>query len=369
MKVVDDKVIVNRDTLFTMLWETPVSKFASKHDIPEKEIRKVCNKYVIPLPSRGYWAKRRYKKKLKVPVLDKIDGGNPELVLKKKSFRENSVDPKVSLQEQVFPKKLVNPCDEAIALKNDIEERKPRLSRDREGIIESGRGVFDVAVSKSNMSRAIRIVDAFIKLSRELGYDLNLSGQTEICVDGQWLKVRIREKSKRVVVDSSSSWIETKLVLTGVLAFQIVDINYEREWKDGKVVRLEDSFHKIMPWLQKKAAELNLQKEESRKWQEEYRKRQEEENDRKALFQKEKDDFKFLLTLSEKVRWANEIRLLVKQTLEKGRVPVGFEGWQFDQWIRWAKAKADWCDPFVDFEDEILEGSDLLDCLAGKLST
>lgn len=367
-KLKDGGIRISRGELYKLAWEKSVSKFSTEYGLSVDQVRKVCKEFQIPLPSSGYWSKLKFGKSVVIDPLPEIPSGNPEIVLNEQKSVKSIVVQDVPKELKTVPEKLSKPCSEAIALRDDMKEKKPRPYHDRKGVIESSNGVFDVAVSKSNIGRSVRIVDSFLKLAKELGYDVRFRSKTEICVDGQWLKVRIREKSKRLEVENSRGWKETRLELTGDLAFQMIDTYYEREWKDGKVTKLEDSFHKIMPWLRKKAAERNVQKEESRKWHEGYMKKREEEEARKRLIQQEKDNFKLLLTLSEKVRLAKEIRSVVNLAEESKVVPVGFYGWQFEEWVKWAKAKADWCDPFVSRGDRLLTNEDLEEAITREVS-
>lgn len=54
---VDDQ-FWNRDELYKDVWETPMWTLATKYGISDVGLAKVCRKLMIPLPGRGYWAKK-----------------------------------------------------------------------------------------------------------------------------------------------------------------------------------------------------------------------------------------------------------------------------------------------------------------------
>ena len=50
---------VNRQALYEEVWKDPVTVVAARYGLSDVGLAKLCKKLVIPLPSRGYWAKVR----------------------------------------------------------------------------------------------------------------------------------------------------------------------------------------------------------------------------------------------------------------------------------------------------------------------
>ena len=48
----------NRDSLYEEVWATPMAKLAKQYGISDVGLAKVCRKLAIPVPGRGYWAKK-----------------------------------------------------------------------------------------------------------------------------------------------------------------------------------------------------------------------------------------------------------------------------------------------------------------------
>jgi len=52
----------NREELYNEIWEQPLVKVAAKYGISAVMLGKVCRKLQIPLPGRGFWAKKKFGK-------------------------------------------------------------------------------------------------------------------------------------------------------------------------------------------------------------------------------------------------------------------------------------------------------------------
>ena len=48
----------NREELYKEIWEQPMLKLAPKYGISSVMLGKVCRKLQIPVPRRGYWARK-----------------------------------------------------------------------------------------------------------------------------------------------------------------------------------------------------------------------------------------------------------------------------------------------------------------------
>jgi hypothetical protein len=50
----------DREELYEKVWSRPVTHVAKEYGLSDVGIAKVCRKLSIPLPGRGYWAKKQY---------------------------------------------------------------------------------------------------------------------------------------------------------------------------------------------------------------------------------------------------------------------------------------------------------------------
>ncbi len=62
-------VHITREALYEKVWSKPISKIASRFNLSDRGLGKLCARYDIPVPPRGWWAKKRHGHKVKqVPL-------------------------------------------------------------------------------------------------------------------------------------------------------------------------------------------------------------------------------------------------------------------------------------------------------------
>src|ERR1700728_3976317 len=62
----------NRDELYEDVWEQPLTSLVSKYGVSAVAIGKTCRKLQVPLPGRGYWAKKAHGHPVTPKPLPKI---------------------------------------------------------------------------------------------------------------------------------------------------------------------------------------------------------------------------------------------------------------------------------------------------------
>jgi hypothetical protein len=62
-------VELSREELYEKIWSIPGSKLAKEFGISDVALAKICRKFRIPKPSRGYWARPEMGRKLSKPPL------------------------------------------------------------------------------------------------------------------------------------------------------------------------------------------------------------------------------------------------------------------------------------------------------------
>jgi len=71
---------LEREVLYRLVWEAPVSEVATRLGISDVGLAKVCRRTAIPLPAKGYWAKVAAGSDLKPPNLPPAPPGLPRLI-------------------------------------------------------------------------------------------------------------------------------------------------------------------------------------------------------------------------------------------------------------------------------------------------
>src|SRR5262245_66546439 len=60
---------ITRRDLFERVWAEPIQKLSKEYGLSDVGLAKVCRRYDIPIPPRGYWAKKQAGKRVSKPAL------------------------------------------------------------------------------------------------------------------------------------------------------------------------------------------------------------------------------------------------------------------------------------------------------------
>ena len=60
---------ISRNDLFERVWAEPIQKVSKDYGLSDVGLAKICRRYNIPIPPRGYWAKKQAGKRVSKPVL------------------------------------------------------------------------------------------------------------------------------------------------------------------------------------------------------------------------------------------------------------------------------------------------------------
>jgi hypothetical protein len=319
----------------------------------------------IPVPKVGHWQKLIFGKKIQQPSLPANYSGYNEVTLIERTEIEKDaigeISPLKSLQYEIentfkdyleVPEKLTKPDKLVIAARESINNNKWHQSS---GIVSCLRGELDIRAEKANISRALRFMDALIKLLRARGHDVLLDdNSTYALVKNQRFDISLREKAKRVPRPDSLS--SSEYLPTGILVLKIDRIFHTKEWSDGKN-KLEDQLSSILAKLEISSDELNADQL--------IRNKEREEREKEAVLRKEfqKRQEKELLAFKEivekAVRWHKAVNLRnYIDTVEQKAIAGNTISEELTNWLDWARKKADWYDPFIEKEDELLEDVD-----------
>lgn len=71
---------LTREELYQRVWETPMQQLASEFGMSGRGLAKICARFEIPVPPRGYWARKAAGQKLPQPKLKKPKVPVPEQI-------------------------------------------------------------------------------------------------------------------------------------------------------------------------------------------------------------------------------------------------------------------------------------------------
>lgn len=355
-----NKSILRKD-LYNQVWSLPLNKLAPKFDLTPTLLKTICLKNDIPLPEVGHWIKLKHSvdnpaKPLPSPSenylinFDLYEVGTPEspqarlAKLKREILNDKSLDFTV-------PARLVKPHPLIIEAKAGLENfQKERYFT--KGTIVFARGeTVSIAVAKEHIPRALRFMDAFIKLVKKRGHTIEVDSTTKIIINGQKIEVRFREILKRKT-HPEYSWITS--MPSGILSFRF-DSKGHSEWRDSQKRPLEQRLPEILAKLEYVSEELISYQIYLEQGWEKQRIQREKEQKVKAKRDKEISDFRALINNSGRWQKSESLRRYLKE-YETRLKEENCLNPEVIEWLKWAKKKADWYDPFIESEDETFQG-------------
>ena len=371
-------VTLTREELYAQVWQTPMSRLADQYGISGNGLSKICRRFDIPYPPRGYWAKKTAGKKVEIIALPPVRGRAPGSItigrasrnlpnsevsvdLRKKvdSVREDAANVKV-------PDRLVRPHSIIARWLANYEHRK----RDaRHGHNSWARDLVKQEAFTPCDRRQHRILNALFKALESIGAKIEQDERQKLFaeLDGEKIEFQIREKLKQVKrpltkqekrwrLSGEKDW-KQELQPTGKLAFAIKTYfprGLRTEWLETDEKPMEillpdiiASFVVAGPFLTeqtKKRREIERQRHIAEQ------KRHEEQQQRR------RDENRWRRFLEIAQQW-KDAELAREFLLNVNKESLDFErdisGTSLGEWIAWAEQRVQEHDPLLGNVEEI----------------
>jgi hypothetical protein len=358
---------LSRKELYDLVWSIPMTSLSKRFGTTDTKFRAICKKMNVPIPKAGHWQRIQYGKKVEIPDLPPEDSETIISTIDLIPVGEKKVDRFEQLKEDIeenckqylkVKRKINDPDIVTLEVKKNLEGRTPSHYGREKGYISTYRSPIRFFVTPKNSSRALRILDAFVKLVRARNHEILLNGWNyEIILGDDRYEFGIREKQVRG--ESSERGYAYDYKATGLLVLSTGRFWRKREYTDGKLP-LERQLSSIV-------AHLEYQEELWIKEMEEQRARQAIVDEKNRIMQEqvkrkqtEKENFKELLKKSKRWHKANILREYIDR-FEQNSLKNNTLSEELKEWITWARDKADWFDPFTRKPDAFLTDDDLKD--------
>lgn len=377
---------VKRSELYQLVWQQPMIRLAEAYGLSDVGLAKICQKYDIPKPPRGYWARVEHGQTPSQTPLPERDQDD-EIPLRELS---NGADSPSGLQEDV--KRLVaaeKREDMRITIGDSLrgshklvrqanKELQGASTDQGDMIIPPGDLTLDISTSKANLRRALLIMDALLKALEIRGH--GVAPGPKVTIFDATVPFRLAEplETRREQPDEHDldgpyrfghSLFHDQRFPSGQLTLEIHGGGWyggyggQRTWRDTKTHRLEDRLNKFVAGLIKWAA-LTKERDEERKREEEVRRqkelRREEEARRLAelreQYKVEEARVNELLAQAKNFEESKRVRDLIEAVREAqpADLPI-VPGGEVDEWIEWAGRQADRLDPLRPSPPSILD--------------
>jgi hypothetical protein len=387
-----ETVTYRRAELYDQVWKDPVRSVARSYGISDVWLAKLCRKLSVPLPGRGYWARKRAGWEAKQVPLSPIPEGKPSEITvprrRQQAFlrqllRHGEIGgerPTPPRPNVTVPETLDNPHKLIAAARKLLRGRE-----DSDGYL-SCRDVscINVCVTKGSLDRALRIMDAILRAIERLGYPVEVTrplsqeereyqrhtfgnvpdNATRVLVAGEWIEFGISERLNSVRIPAEppkwikgkerESWLQsgyqtTRHMPSGALALKITNCEYigiRTTWRDATHQRVDKCLGAFVAYLPIAAEAKRLDRLEkerrAREWEEEKRRKEEA----RARAQKEAEREKRLQEEIRDWRLARDTRAYVAEirALLASNGPVKASSALLDD-IEWMDAFAERIDP------------------------
>ncbi|MGC8494152.1 MAG: hypothetical protein ACP5SH_20700 [Syntrophobacteraceae bacterium] len=189
-----------RKELYDLVWSEPVTKLAKRFGLSNVGFAKHCRKLDVPLPPRGYWAKKQAgQTPRKTPLSE--PGKDYWIEFHERPKDDRPPDPALQLIKSMdfkkarpVPKELSDPHELVRKAFTILGGAEPNLN----GILTPKQECLDIRISPEQLQRALRIFDTLIKAVEANGHRVEiLDSETVALVDGITLPFTLFEELQR----------------------------------------------------------------------------------------------------------------------------------------------------------------------------
>ena len=368
-----EMVRIERRKLYEEIWATPIHRVAKRYGVSDVGLAKICLRFDIPVPARGYWRKKEIGEPVLPEPLPSSEDPLKDVVVFYRVVRSTYEDDVQKLlafenppKDRILVKELLS---EPHPLVTKIQKELAQCKEDKFGIltVDTSRGVV-VKVGRDSIDRALRILNALLKALVSRGFasaDDDGTSETTLTIFAEKVTFEIEDSLDRKEHELTPAEQKEKLrrpwmysqpqydyTPSGNLVLRITNPTSDVDrltWADGRKQRLEKVLNSFVAGLIRAAAAGR----KLRVWRENFeRERAEEDRKRRQRDQLKRIEERSLWALfSEAAYWqkSQQIRAYVravKARAEKDLCDIT-PGSSLDKWMAWALKRADRLDPLA----------------------
>lgn len=363
-----------RQGLYELVWSEPMKVLAARYNISDVGLAKACRHAGIPVPERGYWAKKQAGKKVpKAQLSPKFPGASDFVSIggEERGYDENKLITEPPPVPPVFDEEIqsVSDCIEkmvgTVVCPKSIGATHPLIARklEQDAVRAANPHGWDKPKYTDGLGkRWLRILNTlFLELQR-LGCHPEMS-RSKYSNDDEEIRVGIGSQGVRFKLTAPqprNRWRQEPQSANTKLRLELMTHCWgakgaSRVWVDSEAKQIEDMLRDIVVaflktaesqcrenalahhrWLLERRTEA-IQERERRKIEAERKAREYQE-------QLEKERIEKLLADADALQKADKIREYVAAIRNKSKdMPVSAE--QIDHWANWALEQADRIDP------------------------
>ncbi len=354
---------ISREQLYTQVWTEPFTKLGPKHNVSPTDLRKLCQKFLIPIPVQGHWQRIAFGKKIEMPPLKSYTCFTLRLKKKKVLLKTKETTPAITVKSKVSTPIIKY----KINVKHSLMNPHPIIARTRDslksqktndyGLLWAGGDCVDIRISPANYKHVLRVLDALFKWFEKHGYTIVSSNSyygTYIEIDGERVQIAVDEKSKvtKTTLVDNGYWTHTEREYTPSNKVSLLIKSYtwrgnlRRTWSAGKLYTLEEVLPMFIDGIFVFATKM---KEERLQREKEAREQKEARRQKKYKVQCEELEQKMIARLENEVKnWhlSMQLKSYILAVEEKAKIQEGeILSPETIAWIEWANIHLDEIDP------------------------
>jgi hypothetical protein len=370
---------LSREEFYQKVWTTPMVHLAKELGTRSMILSNICVRYQIPKPSSGYWVKKQLGKASPQSELPPISdpgmqtikiSSHPRVIEEEEPIPQEFqklIEAEKKPENEIIPVKRLSSSHTWVSVTQQVlHQQEPGLHNLLYLPFRGAECCLDVAVSRSGIPRAMRILDTLMKAFKKREFPVTIvpgdrCHLTRVTILGETLSIKLREKTNRVERELTFEeihqgktinmvWDRWKYIPTGRFELQASrSFSKDLFWRDNEDLLLEDKMNVILVDLIKLAGK-------KRTWQIEYERREiirkEEEcrrNEEEKRRQEERERYEALLKNVDWWHRSQQIRAYIQAVSDVEIQKTGqiHPGSDVDRWINWATRQADRLDPLM----------------------
>ena len=399
-----NQIEFKRIPLYDEVWQTPVTQLAKKYGLSDNGLRKICVALNVPLPPRGYWAKRAAGKSVRRPALPPASdrqsfvsqpppaGPNfrtsdddiwlhARLEFDAATENKPEYDPAPSRWHPVIAahKAILKKAAKEIETARRANERWEKLPPERQGfamddagwkwrtVADRGQALVDshkplpFRVSAGCYERALAITNALALAAKPRGLkvDDDDKGQRLVFIGHDavvpWrINERLEQRVRTRTTYDGKKEPEKYVVPTGDLKITL-EAHYGSTivFADEPTLPLEKQITKVFAGLYKCVIRQRVREREEaareKRWADEAGERARIESERQqAAYRLEQEQKRRDVLIAESGRW-QDAQVLRSYIAERQRTQTAgiTDSAAFKEWVRWAGSVVDDLDPCI----------------------
>lgn len=288
-------IVLKREELFNRVWSEPVSTLAVEYGISGVALAKICKRMGLPVPSRGYWARKAAGRRVPRPAFPPLR--KDEIT----EHRFHRGEPPASDSEAVTRQQAheAEPENRVVVL-DSLQALHPLVKRSSGPLRAASKDFtrathryrcLDVLVSAEQLDRALRIMDALIRALAGRGNKVEIDtprtsppstspsrSVTRVWVDDEWVHIALEERRTQVRVPpppgkEADRWYRerTELRPTGKLRLLIANSPYgesvRTSWADSATQKVESKLNDFIVGLHRAAEAIKQARAKHEQWE------------------------------------------------------------------------------------------------------